>query len=126
MTTFGVLVKASDQRAASSPILLETGKTIEFGLGDYNAWKQQAQTAFDVGAGMLEDDLLLNLLHGAVPPDFYAMFPSAYLYLSCGVILPDQTLWDSLAGKYVEGDLVTTMHVQMSGQSVNLMIPEPG
>jgi hypothetical protein len=75
---------------------------------------------------MLEDDLLLNLLHGAVPPDFYAMFPSAYLYLSCDVILPDQALWDSLAGKYVEGDLVTTMHVQMSGLSVNLMIPEPG
>lgn len=126
LTTFGVLVKASDQQAANGPILLEAGKSIDFGIGNYDAWEQQARAAFDVGSGMLEDDLLLNLPHGTVPPDFYAMFPDAYLYLSCDVILPDQMLWDPLAGQYVEGNLVTTMHVQMSGQAVKLAIPEPG
>ena len=124
LTTFGILIAASDEITAGEPVVLEAGKTVEFALGNYDAWMQQAIDSFDTGENMLEDDVFLNLPHGTILPEFWSIFPSAYLYLTFDVVLPDQMLWDAGAGKYIEGDLVTTMYVQTSGMPVELSIPD--
>lgn len=125
LTTFGSLFGPFEEVTSDEPAVLEAGKTLEFALGNYDAWRQQAIDSFDTGENMLEDDVFLNLPHGTIPPDFWSIFPSAYLYLTFDVVLAKQMLWDAAAGKYVEGDLVTTMYVQTSGMPVQLAIPEP-
>ncbi|MBN2295907.1 MAG: hypothetical protein JXM70_25980, partial [Pirellulales bacterium] len=130
LTTFGTLTGPFDEVISNEPAVLEAGKTLKFAIGNYDAWMKQVIESFDTGENMLEDtvledDLHLNLPHGTIPPDFWSIFPSAYLYMTFDVVLPGQMLWDADAGKYIEGDLVSTMYVQISGMPVQLAIPEP-